>query len=78
MSKFYKDKYLVKEYIYYYMQKHKFSKSRFCKECGVKRKVLRQIERQDSDLNIEDILQVFNFIGVHPKYMFITLEGEKL
>lgn len=79
MSRFYHQhgNYLVKEYIYYFMYKNGLSKRKFCQKCGIKRKVLRQIERQDRNLGVKELLDVFNFINIPHKYMFISLDKKE-
>lgn len=70
--------YIVKEFMYYYIQKYKLSKGEFCKKCGISKKVFHMIEKNDGNLSIEDIYRVFKFMNIPLKHAFVALDADDL
>ena len=56
------------------MINHKMSKRKFCKECQLSRKGFRKIEKNDKELDVYEVMRVFDFVEIPHKYMFLSLD----
>ena len=71
--------YIVKEYIYYFLHKHKLTKREFCKLCGIKRHTFWKIEKNMVKfLDMEEMRKVCIFMDISWDVLIVDLEGAGL
>lgn len=67
--------YIVKEYIYYYMHKRRFTPDEFCRICEIEIDEYYKIIKNDENFDMATLEKISKYIYVPMEHLYIDLEA---